>query len=46
MNAQLNTHSVRETIVIPASQVVLPAVVEQTAKRVFDSFTDRMKEAL
>ncbi len=31
---------------MPASQVVLPAVVEQTAKRVFDSFTDKMKQAL
>ena len=46
MNAQLNTHVVRETIAMPASQVVLPGVVEQTAKRVFDSFTDKMKQAL
>ena len=47
MNTQLNTHTVRETVAAPfGPQPILPAVIEQTARKVFESFSDRMKAAL
>ena len=47
MNTQLNTHTIHETVAAPfAPQPILPAVIEQTARKVFESFSDRMKAAL
>jgi len=47
MNTQLNTHSIHETAVAPfAPQPILPAVLEQTARKVFESFSEKMKAAL
>ena len=47
MNTQLNTHFVCETIAAPfVIQPVLPAILEQTARKVFDSFPERLKERL
>ena len=47
MNTQLNSHTLRETAVAPfAPQPILPAVLEQTARKVFESFSEKMKAAL
>ena len=47
MNAQLNSHAVQETATVPfAPQPILPVVIEQTARHVFESFSEKMKAAL
>ena len=46
MNAQLNIHSIRETAAPTLMQPILPAVLEQTARQVFESFSEKMKSAL
>jgi hypothetical protein len=46
MNAQLNTHTVREAAIAPFAQPILPAVLEHTACQVFESFSEKMKAAL
>lgn len=46
MNTQLNTHHICESLAMPVSQVILPAVIEETAKRIFEGFSEKMKEAL
>ena len=47
MNTQLNTHFVCETIAAPfVIQPVLPAILEQTARKVFESFPERFRERL
>ena len=47
MNTQLNSHTLRETAVAPfAPQPILTAVLEQTARKVFESFSEKMKAAL
>jgi hypothetical protein len=47
MNTQLNTHAVCETVAAPfGPQPILPAVIEQTARKVFESFSEKMKAAL
>ena len=47
MNTQLNTHFVRETIAAPfVIQPILPAILEQTARKVFESFPERFRERL
>jgi hypothetical protein len=46
MNTQLNTQSVKEVGAMPFAQPILPVVIEQTARKVFESFTEKMKAAL
>jgi len=46
MNEQPNNHSIREVATMAAPQIVLPAVIEQTAKRVFESFSEKVKQSL
>jgi hypothetical protein len=46
MNTQLNTHNLKETAVAPFTQPVLPVVIEQTARKVFESFSEKMKATL
>lgn len=47
MNTQPNMHTIRETVAAPfAPQPILPAVLEQTARKVFESFTEKMKASL
>ena len=46
MNAQLNTFSLKETTAAPFAQPVLPALIEQTARQMFESFSEKMKTAL
>jgi len=47
MNTQLNIHTIHETVAAPfTSQPILPAVLEQTARNVFESFSERMKASL
>lgn len=44
MNTQLNT--LREAAVMPAPPIILPAVIEETARRVFETFSEKMKQSL
>ena len=46
MNAQLNTFSLKETTAAPFAQPILPALIEQTARQVFETFSEKMKAAL
>ena len=46
MNAQPYTHSIRETAAPTMMQPILPAVLEQTARQVFESFSEKMKATL
>jgi hypothetical protein len=45
MTPQLNTHTVQETAML-TFQPVLPAVIEQTALSLFESFSEKMKRTL
>ena len=45
MTPQLNTHTVQETATL-TFQPVLPAVIEQTALSLFESFSEKMKRTL
>ena len=46
MDAQLNIQAVKEAGAMPFVQPILPAVIEQTARQVFESFSEKMKAAL
>jgi hypothetical protein len=46
MNTQPNLHHVKESLAAPFAEPILPAVIEQTARRVFESFTEKMKATL
>jgi hypothetical protein len=46
MNTQLNSHAVQETATVPFAPPILPVVIEQTARHVFESFSEKMKAAL
>lgn len=46
MNTQLNTHSIHEAAAPVMMQPILPAVLEQTARRVFEGFSEKMKASL
>jgi hypothetical protein len=40
------THNVKETLTAPIAPTILPTVIEQTARNVFESFSEKMKAAL
>jgi len=46
MNTHNSPHILKEAIAPPLVQPLLPAVIEQTARKVFESFSDRLKAAL
>jgi hypothetical protein len=46
MNTQLNIHAIQETATVPFAPPILPVVIEQTARHVFESFSEKMKAAL
>ena len=46
MNAQLNTYTLKESATAPFAQPILPALIEQTARQVFETFSEKMKIAL
>ena len=46
MATQLNTHTVSEASIMPLAQPILPAVIEHTARKIFESFSEKMKARL
>lgn len=46
MDTQLNMHCVKETTGLPFAQPLLPALIEQTARQVFETFSEKMKATL
>lgn len=46
MNTQPNTRIVKETVIASLSQPILPVVIEHTARKVFESFSEKMRSAL
>src|SRR5512139_424254 len=46
MDTQLNTLSIQEAVSAPMAALVLPALLEQTARQVFENFSEKMKAAL
>ena len=42
----MNTHTVQETATVPFAPPILPVVIEQTARHVFESFSEKMKATL
>ena len=39
-------HAIREAVMLAPANNILPSVIEQTAKAVFDKFSDRLKASL
>jgi hypothetical protein len=46
MDTQLNIHIIGEAVAAPFPQPLLPSVLEQTARQVFETFSEKMKAAL
>lgn len=46
MQAQLNTHQIHETVALTVPQSALATVLEQTARQVFENFSDKLKATL
>lgn len=46
MHVQLNTHQLHETATYPINSPIQPAIIEQTARQVFESFSEKLKLAL
>ncbi len=46
MDAQLNIQAVKEAGAMPFAQPILPAVIEQTARHVFENLSEKMKAAI
>lgn len=46
MDAQLNIHTLGEALPVPFAQPPLPALIEQTARQVYEAFSEKLKATL
>jgi hypothetical protein len=46
MNTQLNVHAIQETATVPFAPPILPVILDQTARKVFEGFSEKLKASL